>query len=85
MSVRWDDPAHVKHEPRRFLTDKDTDGWVEAAHHREPPRKKDRKTLQAYLQRKNAYKWHMLQKYLRWAEKELGKVGMNPEEARWII
>jgi len=70
---------------QRFLTDKDLDGWLDAASKRNPPRARDRRTLREYLQARNRRKWFRLQRSLRWAEKELSKLGMNPEDVRWII
>lgn len=71
--------------PPRHLTADDIDGWMKAASQRNPPRKMDRRTLQDYLKAKNLRRWNRLQRELRWAEKELGKLGLNPEDARWMI
>jgi len=76
--------AHASNGQRQISQD-DLDGWLDAASKRNPPRKRDRNTLRDYLKARNPYKWRMLQKYLRWAEKELLKLGMNPEDTRWII
>lgn len=69
----------------RHLTQDDIDGWMDAASKRNPPRKLDRRSLQEYLKAKNLRKWNRLQRSLRWAEKELGKLGLNPEDARWMV
>lgn len=71
--------------PPRHLTNDDIDGWMDAASKRNPPRKLDRKTLQSYLKAKNLRRWNRLQRDLRWAEEELGALGLNPEDARWMI
>lgn len=70
---------------QRHLTKDDIDGWMDAASKRKPPRKLDRRTLQEYLKAKNLRRWNRLQRELRWAEKELGKLGLNPEDARWMV
>lgn len=75
----------TRYQGIRPLRGDDLDSWLEAASKRKPPRPKDRATLRAYLQRRNAWKFMQLQRLLRWAEKELGKTGLNPEDARWII
>lgn len=70
---------------QRLIDHNDVDGWIDAARHREPPVKRDVQTLRNYLEARNRFKWKMLQRYLRWAEKELAALGMMPEDTRWII
>lgn len=70
---------------RRRLSDDDVAGWVEAASQRTPPRKRDRETLRNYLKARSPWKWAALNRYLRWAEKEMERLGLNPEDVRWIL
>lgn len=69
----------------RHLTPEDLDGWLDAASKRKPPRKLDRQSLRNYLQARNPRRWGRLQRELRWAERELGKLGLNPEDTRWMV
>ena len=80
-------PPNAPHasNSQQHLSQDDLDGWLDAASRREPPRKADRNTLRNYLQAKNAYKWRRLQRLLRWAEAEMLKLGLNPEDTRWIL
>jgi hypothetical protein len=71
-------------EPRHISED-DKAAWLEAASKRTPPRERDRETLRNYLQARNRLKWYRLQGLLRWYEKEMKKLGLNPEDARWIL
>lgn len=74
----------VNRQRRRAQPEEVTD-WIEIASKREPPRRRDKASLQNYLKAKNPWRWAALQRDLRWAERELGKLGMNPEDARWIV
>lgn len=70
---------------RRPLHRGDVDGWLAAAEQRDPPRKRDRETLRNYLMSKNPRRWKALQRHLRWVESEMLSLGVNPEDARWLL
>jgi hypothetical protein len=61
--------------------------WFEAANRREstPPRRTDIDQLQAYLKAKNPVRWRRLQRDFKWAGSTIQKLGMNPEDARWLL
>ena len=71
--------------PQRHISEDDKAGWLDAASKRTPPRRVDRDSLRQYLNAKSPWRWRQLQRNLRWAEKELGKLGLLPEDARWIL
>jgi len=77
--------AHHASNSQRHLSQDDVEGWLDAASKRNPPRPRDRRSLREYLEARNHRRWRILQRQLRWAEKELLKLGMNPEDTRWII
>jgi hypothetical protein len=76
--------AKTPGEPR-FIGDDVIDGWLKAASQRKPPAKRDRATLRNYLHARSPWRWRRLQRDLRWAERQLLRLGMNPEDARWIL
>lgn len=71
--------------PQRHISQNDKDGWLDAASKRTPPRQVDRTSLRNYLHARNPWRWRQLQKHLRWAEDEMLKLGLNPEDTRWIL
>ena len=44
-----------------------------------------RKHLQDHIASKNKWRWRRLQRDYRWVEKEMKKLGLNPEEARFLL
>jgi hypothetical protein len=84
----WFQPPPPQPKPGpRSITEDDVDGWFEAARQREekPPYKKDRDTLRAYLEHRNRARWRRLEKDVAWAGQEIQKLGMNPEDVRWLL
>lgn len=69
----------------RPLDAKTRDEWLQAASQRVPPRPRDTMTLRNFLQARNARKYRKLTELMRWAERELATLGMNPEDARWVL
>lgn len=59
--------------------------WVEIASKRKPPRPRDKATLREHLKNKSPWRWAQLQRHLQWAEREMLKLGMNPEDVRWLL
>jgi hypothetical protein len=80
-------PPNASHASngQRLLSQDDLDGWLDAASKRNPPAARDRNTLRNYLKAKNRRRWRILQRHLRWAEREMLKLGLNPEDTRWIL
>lgn len=70
---------------RRRLHEGDVDGFLAAAEQRDPPRRRDKDTLRNYLMAKSPWRWRALQRHLRWVEREMKRLGVNPEDARWLL
>ena len=70
---------------QRHISQDDKDAWLDAASKRTPPRRIDRDSLRSYLQARNPWRWRSLQRQIRWAENEMLKLGLNPEDARWML
>lgn len=68
------------------LSARDRDSWLEAAGQRNAPREMDVKTLRRWLKSRNPWKYEMLRRLIRWAEKQYFKeYGLYPEDARWML
>lgn len=78
-------PEFKVNEQRKRPPSEEVEDWIAIASRREPPRSRDRETLRNYLKAKNPRRWALLQRQLRWAENQMLKLGMNPEDTRWIL
>jgi hypothetical protein len=67
------------------LTDQDVHNWTEASRNMKPPRKYDVLSLRSYMNAKSRRRWTRLQKDFKWVQKQMVKLGANPEDARWIL
>lgn len=50
-----------------------------------PPTSTTIEELRKNIRLRNPVRWKRLQKELRWVEKQMKKMGHNPEDARWIL
>lgn len=69
----------------RDLEDDDIEGWEsasEAGYHVKP---ETRSQVQAMLRRSNPVRWAQCQGDLRWAQRQMKKLGLNPEDARFML
>lgn len=44
-----------------------------------------RKHLQDLMARRNKWRWRRLNRDYKWLEKEMKKLGLNPEDARFLL
>lgn len=69
----------------RDLEDEDLEGWEsasEAGFHIKP---RTREEVRAALRRRNPVRWAQCRSDLRWAERQMKKLGLNPEDARFML
>lgn len=66
------------------VTDLDRKKWFEASQER-PPKELRREDIIAILTQKNFVRVRRLQKDYRWMQKQLIKMGRNPEDAKWLL
>lgn len=89
ISVWWRTMEEAGHPPPnkpRDLTDEDRLAWDDALDQR--ARKTKPETLddiRALIRHRNPIRWRNLQKDYRWVQKEMKKLGLNPEDARYIL
>ena len=77
-------PKNYKGQPPRTLTDEDKAGWFAAA--MEQPRSpRTMESLREDVRRRNPVRWRRLQRDIRWVRKEMKRLGLNPDEWRWIL
>lgn len=67
----------------RKLTDEDFDAWEVASNSRMPER--TRENVRALIRQRNPVRWNRMQRDLKWVAKEMEKINLNPEDARYII
>lgn len=53
------------------------EGWTDA------PKSIDK--IRQQIQRDNPVRWARLQREFRWAQKRMRKLGLNPDDVRWIL
>lgn len=71
---------------RRDLTEEDRTGWQEAMDSREQSIKpRTIQDVQALLRHRNPIRWNQLRRDFRWMQKEMKRMGLNPEDARYIL
>lgn len=79
--------AKAKADPTTApATDEDRAGWFAAA--TAQPRQPALSTVQqlhGYLFHKNPIRMRRLRSDFNWMQKELKKMGRNPEDARWLL
>lgn len=66
----------------RNLNEDDVSGWMKAAEKPIGPVTQD--DLRRHMRRVNFVRWRRLQKDFRWMMREMKKLGLNPEDARWL-
>jgi hypothetical protein len=80
----WASVQNVQKSPEsnrpRIPTDEEYSQWVNSSP--EGARPQD---IRAYLQHLDSRRWKRIQKDLKWVEKQLKILGMNPEEGRWYL
>lgn len=78
-------PQYKVNPQRRRVQSDEVIDWIAIASKREPPARRDKETLRNHLKNKNPRRWAALQYHLRWAEREMLKLGLNPEDVRWLL
>jgi hypothetical protein len=72
---------------RRDLTPMDRLGWDDALSSREestmPPR--TREEVIERVKAINPIRWRMMRRDFKWLQKEMHKMGLNPEDARFLL
>lgn len=84
--MSWLNRVKYKGKPKRRLTENDVLGWIEIAEKREgqPPRL-TRDQWISYLRAKNPVRVRRMQSDFKWAQRMLLKIGVDPEEVRWLL
>ena len=89
VSIWWrtmEEAGRPASNQRRDLTDEDRLAWDEAQDQR--MRKTKPETLddiRALIRHRNPIRWRQVQKDYRWVQKEMKRLGLNPEDARYIL
>lgn len=82
----WRDRRRYKGKPPRRVTDDEVLGWIDISEKREGlPPKIDRDQWLAYLRAKNPVRVRRMTNDFRWAQRMLLKIGVDPEEVRWLL
>lgn len=83
----WKDRVKYKGQPKRQPTQEDLLGWIDITEAREgkPPPRVTTEQWAAYLKAKNPARWYRMRKDFKWAQRMLLKIGVDPEEVRWLL
>lgn len=68
--------------PPRPATDDERLSWFNAARSQKPG---NYDTVRKFLEAKNPYRWARIQSDQHWMEKQLTKLGLDPEDARFYL
>jgi len=81
------DQWKYKGKPKRQANEHDILAWVDATEQREgqPPPRLTTEQWAAYLKAKNPARWYRMRKDFKWAQRMLLKIGVDPEEVRWLL
>lgn len=76
-----------KGKPAVQLEDDEILAWTKIADTRDakPPRKLDNQQRVAYLKAKNPVRVSRMRRDFAWAQKHLIRMGVDPEEVRWLF
>ena len=73
---------------RRPLTEEDRVGWYDAQDTMRRNMSKEPKNIESVrrlIRHRNPVRWYNLQRDFKWVQKEMKKMGLNPEDARYIL
>lgn len=73
----------IRSNERRLLTRDDVDGWNKAADQRKPAM--TREQIIAYVESRNSHRWWRIQHDYKWLQKQMVKMGLNPNDARELL
>lgn len=76
--------AQYSSTPHR-LTEEDHVDWSEAAQAGYHPKPQTVEQIREALRRTNPVKWRQVQADLRWVQKHMKRMGLNPEDARYVL
>lgn len=79
MQNRWNSKNRGAPRP---LSGVDITAFIEAAESK-PPRGVPE--MRRYVQLKNPVRWRRMQRDFRWMQRKMKKLGLNPEDARWLL
>lgn len=68
----------------RDLTDEDFVDWDISIQNRKPTLQNKEHAIQA-IRRMNPYKWAEYKRNYKWVQKQMKKLGLNPEDIRWLL
>jgi hypothetical protein len=71
-------------EPR-LITDEDISSWQAASSLRIPTKKMTPEVMWRMLSDKNPVRARRLRKDFQWAQKQASKLGLNPQDVRFIL
>lgn len=73
--------------PPRQLRDADLVGWNESLSERarRQPKPETWEEVRRAIQMSNPVRWGHLQSELRWLKKKMKKMGLNPDDARYLL
>lgn len=84
--MRMNSEPRKSRNQRRSLNDEDRISWADAQDRRETAAEiRTREDVRALLRQRNPIKWMQIQRDIRWVEKEMKKMGLNPEDARSVL
>lgn len=82
----WRYAQYRSHATPRPVTEDEYDSWFAAAMEQdEPPKHLNRNQLLAALRLRNPVRMRRLRKDYAWMQRQLKKLGANPEDARWLL
>lgn len=59
--------------------------WFQAAIATPPAPPSGVEAIRSAVRQKNPVRWARLQREFRWMQRRMKKMGLNPEDARWIL
>ena len=83
--TEWKKASKESNE-RRDLTEEDRLSWYDAGTSRpKGPADRTIQDVRALVRNRNPVRWRQLQKNFKWVQKEMRKMGLNPEDARYLL
>ena len=68
----------------RELNNGDIVDWTTAGDHRKPTLRSKEQIIHA-IKSKNSYRWFEYKRQRRWVQKQMRKLGLDPDDEKWLL
>lgn len=78
-------PRSKVHSNPRDLTPEDRESWYDAASQRPEANERTIENLKLLIRNRNPVRWWRIRNDYKWLQREMLRLGMSPEDARFLL